>query len=215
MAPEGAMSVEGGNWQIFDRMVSNSGAFVALNTSITSIALNPTKDSASATPKYLLRSRPSSSKATDDESYPVLFDHVVMAAPFQFSDIHAADGLIEQPIDEIPYIKLHVTIFSSPLSYSPAFFGFPEGTRVPDTILTTLADGDDPTSGVQGAGKAGFYSISTLKKGFNPNTGDSEYLYKIFSPEKVTPEFLRYVQIMTARKSHQNVRTKSGLAVPY
>lgn len=194
MAPDGAMSVTGGNWQIFDKMVSNSGAAIAFNTSVTSITLDQNKDSAPAAPKYVLRNRPSTSKATDEDAYPTLFDYVVMAAPYQFSGISAADGLIEQPIDEIPYIKLHVTIFSSPLSFSPHFFNLSPGTRVPDTVLTTLADGDDPTSGVQGAGKAGFYSISTLRKTLNPSTGNPEYLYKIFSPEKVTPKFLRYVR---------------------
>lgn len=194
MAPEGAMSVVGGNWRIFDKMVSKSGAAVAFNTSVTSIALDQNKDYASATPKYSLKTRVSTSEAANDESYPALFDHVVIATPYQFSDIKAADGLLQQPIDEIPYIKLHVTIFASPFSFSPAFFNFSSGTRVPDSVLTTLADGDEPTSGVQGAGKAGFYSISTIGRAFNPKTGKLEYLYKIFSPEKVTADFLRYVK---------------------
>lgn len=193
MAPEGAMSVEGGNWQIFDKMVSKSKAAVCFNTSVTYIALESTKDSTPGTPKYTLKTKPSTSEAADDESYPTLFDDVVMATPFQFSDISTANNLIEPPIDEIPYIKLHVTIFASPFLYSPAFFNLSSNAQVPDTVLTTLADGDDSASGVQGAGKAGFYSISTLKTVFNPKTGQSEHLYKIFSPEEVTPEFLRYL----------------------
>ncbi len=37
MATDGAMAIEGGNWQIFDRMVNASGADVKLNTRVTGV----------------------------------------------------------------------------------------------------------------------------------------------------------------------------------
>ena len=189
MAPEGAMAVAGGNWQIFHKMVQKSGAHIALNTSIVSLDLADGSDE-SVQPRYKLTTA-FTSKPDSEETYPATFDDVVIATPYQFSNIEAGDGVVQQVIDKIPYVSLHVTLFASPFQYSPKFFGKGDGEAVPATILTTLAKDDEPTSGVEGAGKAGFFSISTLRKTVNPATEREEYLYKIFSPEKVTPEFLR------------------------
>ncbi|KAL8692793.1 MAG: hypothetical protein Q9224_003887 [Gallowayella concinna] len=46
MAIEGGMSIKGGNWQIFDNMIQDSGATLFLNTSVASI----TKDAGKYTP---------------------------------------------------------------------------------------------------------------------------------------------------------------------
>jgi len=184
MAPEGAMAVEGGNWQIFDTMVKRSSAHIRLNTSVVSIGF--VKEETSGLPRYTIRTE--SSGEEEDDS--VVFDNVVLANPYQFSKISVEDGVIQNPIDEIPYVQLHVTIFASPFRYSPAFFGLVDAKDVPGTILTTLQKDEEPTSG---AGKVGFFSISTLRQVTNPDTKQQEYLYKIFSAEKVTSEFLRFV----------------------
>ncbi|KAK3689385.1 Prenylcysteine lyase-domain-containing protein [Podospora appendiculata] len=189
MAPEGSMAVAGGNWQIFQKMVEKSGASLALNTSVVSINFEANEEHTSERAKYILQIK-STSISADKETYPVLFDDVVIANPFQYSKISTDDGVIQVPIDEIPYVQLHVTIFASPFKYSPAFFGLEDGEAVPGSVLTTLGKDDDPSSGAQGAGSAGFFSISNLRKVVNPDTKREEYLYKIFSPEKVTPEFL-------------------------
>lgn len=190
MAPEGAMSVHGGNWQIFDKMVQKSGATVLLNTSVSSVSLAD-KQSGSSAPKYVLTTRSATAGSTTDEvTNPVAFDNIIIATPFQFSNITADGDVLQHSIDPIPYVRLHVTLFSSPFRLSPGFFGLPPASRVPSTVLTTLANGDNATSGVNGAGKAGFFSLSTLRLITNPKTLKNEYLYKIFSPEKLTSEFL-------------------------
>jgi prenylcysteine oxidase/farnesylcysteine lyase len=194
-APEGAMSVVGGNWRIFENMIQASNAALLRNTSVTSIELKA-RDQTSSTPKYILKTRSSSDPAAVDYAQDIAFDDVVVATPYQFSKITTSDRILEDAIDEIPYITLHVTIFASPFELSPAYFNVSPAKR-PSTVLTTLADGESPSSGVQGAGKAGFYSISTLKMVENPRTGKLEYLYKIFSPEEMTPEFLRYTSDST------------------
>jgi prenylcysteine oxidase / farnesylcysteine lyase len=192
MAPEGAVSVAGGNWQIFQGMVNRSAAHVYLNTSVTSIALDPTDASSSDQPwKYVLTTQ--SSDSDDEDIVPTEFDNVVIAAPYQFSKIQAEDNVLQHAIDEIPYVELHVTIFSSPFLVSPSFFNLPNTQTIPGMILTTLGKNDTPTSGKQGAGSAGFFSINILRKVVNPGTGRQEYLYKIFSPEKITSDFLRSV----------------------
>ncbi|KAL2020306.1 hypothetical protein VTK56DRAFT_8534 [Thermocarpiscus australiensis] len=187
MATRGAMSVQGGNWQIFQKMVERSGAVVALNTSVVTLEICKTCETPGG-PRYSIRTK--SAMATADSEYPIAFDNIIIANPYQFSNITAGEGVIHQRIDEIPYVQLHVTIFASPYRFSPQFFGLTVSKDVPGSVLTTLGKADDPTSGAQGEGKAGFFSTTILRKAVNPITQRKEYIYKIFSPEKVTPEFL-------------------------
>lgn len=183
MAPDGATAVVGGNWRIFDHMVAASGANLALNTTVTALALG-TKFGAKH-PKYLLTTDSESSAAAG-----VPFDNIVIATPYQFAGIKAPIDVVRSFIDEVPYVKLHVTLFASPFAISPEFLGLEPGAQAPTTVLTTYSPAADGTSGEEGAGKTGFFSISTLRRVTNPKTGRDEVLYKIFSPAAVTPEFL-------------------------
>ncbi|EON97353.1 putative prenylcysteine oxidase protein [Phaeoacremonium minimum UCRPA7] len=189
MAPEGAVAVSGGNWRIFDRMVKNTGAALYLNTSVSSITLDG-KQANAAEAKYLISTRPTDKEDANEETDVIAFDDVVIATPYQFSNIKTAGDIIKTAIDEIPYVRLHVTIFASPFQMSPDFFSLDDKAKIPTSVLTTLADDDDASSGANGSGKAGFFSISSLRTIVNPATLQEEYLYKIFSPEKITPEFL-------------------------
>lgn len=188
MAPEGAVRVDGGNWLIFALMAAKSGAHISLNTSVTALSLVEQKASSSPSDKYIVTTR--SAESGIEENLPVAFDNIVVATPFQFSDIATSAHVIQATIDEIPYVKLHVTILSSPLPLSPAFFNLAATASVPGMILTTLGKNDNATSGSQGAGAAGFFSINVLRTVVNPATQRPEYLYKIFSPDAVSVEFL-------------------------
>lgn len=179
--------MDGGNWRIFEQMVRHSGASLYRNTSVTSINLDK-KDEAAT--KYLISTKDAGSKTDSSDDYGVAFDNVVIASPWQYSDIKAGDGVIQHAIDEIPYMKLHVTLFTSPLKLHGEFFGLEPGVKAPSNVYTTLAKDDEPKPGPKGVGSAGFYSISTLKTVLNRKTGQIEYAYKIFSPDAVTPEFL-------------------------
>ncbi|GAB1317890.1 Prenylcysteine lyase domain-containing protein [Madurella fahalii] len=190
MAPEGAMAVQGGNWQIFHKMVEKSGAIVSLNTSVVALDRSERKHGSATRPQYIIRTNSPESEQEGGVVYPVAFDDVVVANPWQFSGIEAAENVMQDPIDEIPYVQLHVTIFSTPYRYDPSFFGLTKWKDVPSTVLTTLPKSDNAIKGDQEAGKAGFFSISILRKAVNPKNGKHEYIYKIFSPRKVTPEFL-------------------------
>jgi len=178
MAIEGAMQVKGGNWQIFDRMLNASGATVLLDTAVRSLQ----KDKG----LYTLVSAPVNGTIALSQQ----FDTVVVAAPFQFSGIKIAEGLVTKLPDEIPYVKLHVTLFASPLKLNGAHFNLKPKDVVPDTILTTLSPSEDWSSGKEIVGKSGFFSISTLRRVLNPHTNSTEYVYKIFSPEPIEPSFL-------------------------
>lgn len=118
------------------------------------------------------------------------FDKVIIASPWQFSNISAQEGVIRHSIDTIPYTKLHVTLFASPFSLRPGFFGLEPGSKAPSTVYTTLGADEEPHKGAEGVGRTGFYSISTLRTVINPSTAKIEYLYKIFSAEAVSASFL-------------------------
>ncbi|KAI0099728.1 prenylcysteine oxidase [Nemania sp. FL0031] len=185
MAPEGAKAIEGGNWQIFARMVKASKAEVHLNSAVSGISLD-----ADNKYKIMTEKKPGDGESTEARSHPVAFDDVIIATPFQYANISTSEGLIQTPIDSIPYATLHVTLFASPYKFSPAFFKMPPASNVPVSVLTTLGADEEAHPGRSGAGKAGFFSATLQRIVMNPRTHNPEYVYKIFSPEAVTPDFL-------------------------
>jgi prenylcysteine oxidase/farnesylcysteine lyase len=181
MAIEGAQQIEGGNWQIFDGMVKASNASLLLNSTVNEITKQ--KD------KYMVNT---SSKHTDSGETTTSeepFDTVVLAAPLQYSGLDIS-SLTKHVPDKIPYVTLHVTLFSSPKKFDAAFFNLTPDAEVPTTILTTLPANNNITNPEDAVGPAGFFSISTLRTVINPKTLEKEHLYKIFSPKKITTEFL-------------------------
>ncbi|KAK3060833.1 hypothetical protein LTS18_007589, partial [Coniosporium uncinatum] len=176
MATDGAMAIRGGNWQIFSGMAKAATHDIRLNTSVTS--LHKHEDGT-----YTLRSRPVENPAAARPASDT-FDAVIIAAPFQFMDL-----LLDPPPKhlpaKVPYVQLHVTLFTSPHPLHPSAFNLKQGEKVPDTALTTLQPNEDYGS-KPAVGKAGFYSISTLRAIPNPETGAKECLYKIFSPEEIS-----------------------------
>lgn len=181
--------MDGGNWQIFEKMVQYSAAALYRNTSITTIEIDK-KRSSSSQPRYLLSTKDSSSEAASAEPFSVAFDNVIIASPWQYSNISASEELIRHHIDEIPYTKLHVTLFSSPFKLRPGFFGLEAGARAPSNVYTTLRKDEEAKQGADGVGITGIYSISTLKTVVNAKTQGREFVYKIFSAAPITSEFL-------------------------
>lgn len=183
MAIEGAMQIEGGNWQIFDGLLKASNSTVLLNSAVTDITKN-TRGT------YSIKTASGDIKSRAKKIHESSFDTIVLAAPFQFSDIKVEDDLFKHTPDEIPYVTLHVTLFASSHTLSPAFFNLGPDAEVPSTVLTTLPPHEVPENPEDGVGSPGFFSISTLRTVVNPKTEQKEHLYKIFSPRKVTSEFL-------------------------
>lgn len=187
MATDGAMSIEGGNWQIFDGMIQASGATLLLNTSVSAIAKDASSGkysikTTSAQPLHPPQDRPSSSY---DEEW--IYDTIVLASPLQFSNITFTPPLSSHP-PAIPYVSLHVTLFTSARRLSPSYFNLPPSSleTMPTTILTTTLPPSSNSS-------LPFFSISTLALLDPPLKPDPEidlecgttfpeYLYKIFSP---------------------------------
>ncbi|KFY41296.1 hypothetical protein V495_04992 [Pseudogymnoascus sp. VKM F-4514 (FW-929)] len=137
MSTDGATQVKGGNWQMFDRMLNASGATVHLDTAVSSLE----KDNG----RYTLTSKPTNAAWTSVSSEQ-RFDSVVIAAPFQYTGLKLSDGIVEKTPDEIPYVQLHATLFTTPLKLDGSYFGLKPGDVVPTTVYTTLSPSDDPTS---------------------------------------------------------------------
>jgi prenylcysteine oxidase/farnesylcysteine lyase len=176
MATEGAMAVEGGNWRIFDNMLASSEAKLQLSSQVQSVQRLPNGT-------YLIKADINKTGLRSK-----LYDAVILATPYQFSDIELFN--VSKQIDEIPYVKLHVTIFTSPYRLSPTFFDLEPDALVPKVVLTTLPKNEPPRQGRDSVGSPGFFSISLLDATVNPATQAPEYLYKIFSPEIITEKYL-------------------------
>ncbi|EQL34114.1 prenylcysteine oxidase/farnesylcysteine lyase [Blastomyces dermatitidis ATCC 26199] len=191
MATDGAVAVEGGNWQIFQSMLNASKATVKLNSPVTSIELS---DNNTYTVTY------QDTDGDDDDGgfsfEEETFDHVVIANPFQFSNISLSPPL-KRPLDAPRYVDLHVTLFASPYKLSPGYFKMPVGSSVPEVVLTTLPADVKLGARIDGVGPAQFWSISTLEKVQVPDTsrhdgipGGAHYVYKVFSPKSLKASFV-------------------------
>jgi prenylcysteine oxidase / farnesylcysteine lyase len=188
MATEGAMAVDGGNWQIFHGMVMRSLAQVKLNTSVEGIIRLEEGGY-----ELALSETGRLSDGSADKQKGV-FDTVVIAAPFQYSGINVLPAL-PQPPDEIPYVTLFVTLLTSPHRLSPKFFSVSSSPlpdqdyeSIPEMVITTLPADLDLGSAPRGVGPTNFWSVSTLRT-VDVN-GSTHYLYKIFSPQPLNATFL-------------------------
>jgi prenylcysteine oxidase/farnesylcysteine lyase len=191
MATDGAVSIDGGNWRIFDGAVKAAKADIRLETTVTELVRNDDGT-------IRITSHPSNEVDSPQSIDKTEFDEVIVAGPLQYSGISISPPLEHIP-DEIPYVKLHVTLFASPHRISPKYFGL-DGKKdeVPEAILTTLPEGLDLGQNPHGVGPAEFFSISTLRTVdyFYSTIKDGEahhethYVYKIFSPERPTAEFI-------------------------
>lgn len=191
LAAEGSMAIRGGNWRIFESMIDYSAKSVHLSTEVTNVQRHDdgtftitAKDSLDTT---------STGPATTES-----FDTIILAAPYQFASLNISPKPNHIP-EKIPYVNLHVTLFTSPHILSPSAFKLKSDQIVPSVILTTLLEGEDPgTKPIGYAGKAGFFSISTLRRVTNPSTDKKEYLFKIFSPQEIDGAFLSKILGLSA-----------------
>ncbi|KAL8959717.1 MAG: hypothetical protein Q9193_003457, partial [Seirophora villosa] len=182
MATDGAMSIKGGNWQIFANMIAASGATLHLNTSVTSV----TKDAFSG--KYTIETSTSPLHPAQDVPSSSVegtnYDTIILASPLQSSHLEFRPPLPSPPA-KIPYVSQHVTLFTSPYPLSRRYFNNP--ALMPTTILTTTTDEPDTYTSPP------FYSISTLRTLVPPSTSKNqpEYLYKIFSRAAMSEPHIR------------------------
>lgn len=178
LAAEGAMSVEGGNWRIFANMLNASGADVYLKSKVDEIEIGD--------PDRGLRVAPSGPHVQD---YGL--DALILAAPYHQTGIKFTPTPAHVP-DDIEYVKLHVTLFSTQHQLSPKFFGLTSDDTVPEVILTTQL-GNSSEKERHAGGSFHFFSISKLRTIRNTRSKPfrQEHIYKIFSPQPIGSCFLR------------------------
>jgi prenylcysteine oxidase/farnesylcysteine lyase len=190
MATNGAMQIKGGNWRIFASMLNASSATVHLNTTVSTIS----------------KQKDSTYHLTTTSGHNTTFDEVILAAPLQYTNLTINPPPKHTP-DTIPYMKLYTTLFASPYLLDPLAFNLAPGTPVPQYVLTTLPPSEPSTDS---AGSPGFYSISIHNQFTNIHSTPPrlEYIYKIFSPSRVTPDLLSHFlgrPISDAETSHGTV----------
>ena len=176
MATKGAMQISGGNWQIFAHMLKAAQANLHLNTTVSQISKQQNGT-------YVI---------TTNTNQPSLFDDVILAAPLQYTDLVIDPAPAHIP-DEIPYTHLHTTLFASPHKLDPAAFNLPANSPVPQYVLTTLPPSEPATD--NSAGSPNVYAISLSSTGINALSTPPrpEYIYKIFSPERVNATLLSHI----------------------
>ena len=189
MAGSGAMSVQGGNWQIFAMMLETSSAEINLDSEVS--MLEKTEDG--------LWKLEINQRGVDDivETRYEMFDSVVIASPFQYAGLEIEPTPSINPTT-VPYVELHVTLFTSPYELSATAFNLSSAATVPNTVLTTLpssSKGQHPINDGKNdsSDQIDFFSISTLRSTFNPHLHQDEYLYKIFSPSRFSDHHLCYI----------------------
>lgn len=175
MSTDGAMSVEGGNWHMFEAMVKYAGAQQRLNHTVTKVT-------STATGELIVDFQ--LTNLEEAGSIHEIFDAVVLAAPVGLSNI----TFNPPPTYEVPrpdYVDLYVTLLTSPYRPSAVYFNKQAGifhsnstitqskkspltdAEIPDSILTTLPDALQPylshARGTAGLASADFWSLSTLQ----------------------------------------------------
>ena len=191
MATDGAMSVKGGNWQIFDGMIKASDAGLALNMTVEMLSKTDGM--------YNIEAR-STSSAIGSSGYSDDYDTVIMAAPVDQSNITFSPPLVSTP-KPILYVSLHATLFTSPFRLNPSAFNLPAGSDVPSTLLTTTSTDESDNGKI-----LPFFSISTLRSVVNHEKSppQSEYLYKIFSPAPYSDQDIKGLLEIDSHPSMDN-----------
>jgi len=182
MAADNAMSIEGGNWRIFDAMIKASGARSILGANVTSIDIT-NNGKASIQWKQIHSDK---DRTVEDERYDN-FDDVVIAAPFHQTGIKINEDLEHVP-EDIQFVNLQVTLLASKHMLDPAAFNLKPEDLVPRTVLTTW-----PRKLQENDHLPDFFSISTLRQVFNPQARELNYVYKIFSRQVIDDAFLQRI----------------------
>ncbi|KAF8710277.1 FAD NAD-P-binding protein, partial [Rhizoctonia solani] len=167
MAANGAHSVAGGNWQVFERWAKESGAKIHLKTTVQHLRQG-------SSGKWHL-----AVEGADEKTY----DAVVLAAPYKSTGIkiEAADLNLKKAFPPVDYVHLHVTLLATTAEHPQGSYFFPSApeTPIPQTILTTSSGSTEPE-----------FNSLTYHERIQRAGQPPEYIVKIFSKERVTDEWL-------------------------
>ncbi|GEM09150.1 prenylcysteine oxidase [Rhodotorula toruloides] len=131
LAATGAVSVRGGNRQIFENFVGQSGARLRLgdNARVQSILkLDPPRGGRA---QWVVRTSSGVGSGT--------YDAVILAAPFHQTGIQMVNSLAPSRIPKQTYVPLYVSfVMTNASAPQAAYFGFPDNTVMPVEIFGTF-----------------------------------------------------------------------------
>ncbi|GAA6004134.1 uncharacterized protein JCM10292_005899 [Rhodotorula paludigena] len=131
LAATGAVSVKGGNRQIFEEFVGRSGARLRLGENARVHSLMKLDAAPGKRAQWLLRTASGVSGGT--------YDAVIFAAPFHQTGIQFSNSMVPALIPNQPYVRLYVTfVITNATTPQPSYFGLPESTRMPNEIFGTF-----------------------------------------------------------------------------
>ena len=195
--------MKGGNWQVFEKFIANSGAQVFLNTTASIfpyVSVSSQYTTNIFTFPLQVKSVTKLSQnvpfiiQTTTSNNAKLYRAVILAAPYHQSGVK----LIGEPssvasVPPQPYVRLHVTLLSTSAPTPHAtYFNLQPSAKAPSTLLTTH-------DGVRQRGRAEpeFNSLTyhghvLTKEGEKRRTAtdEEEWVVKIFSKERLTDEWL-------------------------
>lgn len=167
MAANDAQQIEGGNFQIFEGMVANSGAEVKLETKIARVRrLEPRHQGEE--PQF---------EVTTTTGHKQIFDYIVLAAPIESTNIDFDISLPPQP--KVDYRTIHATFVRG--NVNPSYFYTPTSP----VRSSTPSAKDFPTHILSTNSRAEFISLSIQAR-----LSNGETITKIFSPEPLSKDLL-------------------------
>ncbi|GAA5878578.1 hypothetical protein JCM3774_004071 [Rhodotorula dairenensis] len=153
LAATGAVSVRGGNRQIFEHFVGRSGARLRLGETAKVEELlkldvglrkrtgrkrdDAVRDvdgggSTERRPQWVVKTASGIGGGT--------YDAVILAAPYHQTGIHFVNSLAPALIPKQPYVRLYVTfVITNATTPQASYFGLKEGTKMPNEIFGTFA----------------------------------------------------------------------------
>lgn len=200
LASNGASSVKGGNYQIYERFLNDSKATVLLNSEVRHF----TQVSATDVPHYpcihctqvtsIFRSSPSEPwlLQTSGSTTPRPYRAIILAAPLHQTGIQIHSSPSPASVPKQPYVHLHVTLLTttSP-SFNATYFNLPPHASVPAMVLTS-------NNGARQGGPAPHFNslsyiraVRTRSLGEWRNArGEREWVVKVFSKERISDTWL-------------------------
>ncbi|RUS34799.1 Prenylcysteine lyase-domain-containing protein [Jimgerdemannia flammicorona] len=171
MAANGAKSVKGGNWQIFQKFIEESGAKLRLETRV--VGIKKLVDKKTGTTVYEVESEGGEKE---------MFDAVIVAAPVHNANINfnnvpssAASALLDNPP---AFETIHVTFVAG--QRDPSYFGVDNLETLPNMVVTTADTTHFP---------GGQYPFTTFAEHHFHNDS-KESIVKIFSNKEISDSLL-------------------------
>ncbi|GAA6000776.1 hypothetical protein JCM10207_004655 [Rhodosporidiobolus poonsookiae] len=179
LAATGAVSIQGGNRQIFENFVGRSGSRLRLGPNAKVESLLKLDAGKGKRAQWVVKTTSGVGGGT--------YDAVILAAPFWQTGIQVVNSAAPSLIPHQRYTKLFVTfVITNASTPQPSYFDLPDKTRMPNSIFGTFTTGS--------RSKPTFNSLNYLKPlsaEIGSKFGEGTWhVVKMFSSKSLEPEML-------------------------